>query len=150
MTKTHALIAMGVEMAAGRIMADDGYPSWDEIRSMAYNSGSLPPGARGLTSAQMGVLARLGQGMPMWLDWPGLEDACVTPMKSTYRVVNIERVTTWDEPSVVKTLVYAMEGDADGAPQMCDAHMGVNRITNRLENPRRSTLMDIEELKTKL
>ena len=27
MTKTHALIAIGVEMAAGRIMTDDGYPS---------------------------------------------------------------------------------------------------------------------------
>ena len=50
MTKTHALIAIGVEMASGRIMADDGYPSRDEIRSMAYNSGSLPSGARGLTT----------------------------------------------------------------------------------------------------
>ena len=86
----------------------------------------------------------------MWLDWPGIEDACVTPMRSAYRAVNIERVTTWDEPSVVKTLVYAMEGDVDGVPQMCDVHLAVGRITNRLENPLRSTLMDIEELKSKL
>ena len=43
-----------------------------------------------------------------------------------------------------------MEGDADGAPQVCDAHLAVDRITNRLENPIRPTLMDIEELKAKL
>ena len=96
MTKTHALIAIGVEMAAGRIMTDDGDPRWDVISSMVYNSGSLPKGARGLTNAQAGVLARLEQGVPMWLDWPDLEDACVTPMRSAYlhRGVNIEGVTT--------------------------------------------------------
>ena len=44
MTKTHALIAIGVEMAAGRIMTDDGYPSWDVISSMVHNSDSLPEG----------------------------------------------------------------------------------------------------------
>ena len=80
----------------------DGYPSWDVISSMVYNSDSLPEGARGLTSAQAGVLARLGQGMPMWLDWPDLDDACVTPMRSAYRAINIERVTTWDQPSILK------------------------------------------------
>ena len=44
MTKTHALIAIGVEMAAGRIMTDDGYPRSEEINSMAHTSDSLPEG----------------------------------------------------------------------------------------------------------
>ena len=70
------------------MVADGGYPSWDVISSMVYNSGSLPKGARGLTNAQAGVLARLGQGMPMWLDWSALEDAFVTPMRGQLIVLS--------------------------------------------------------------
>ena len=117
---------------------------------MVHTSDSLPEGARGLTDAQAGVLARLGQGMPLWLDWPDLEDAFVTPMRSAYRVVDIETVTTWDQPSVLKNLVYAVKDDSGETKRLCDAQLAAARITNRLENPLRSTLMDIERLKAML
>ena len=150
MSKTHALIAIGVEMAAGRIVTDDGYPSLDEINSMVHTSDSLPEGAGGLTDAQAGVLDRLREGMPMWLDWPNLEDAFVTPMRSAYRVVDIATVTTWDQPSVLRTFVYNFKDESGETKHLCDAQMSVPRITNRLENPLQSTLMDIERLKALL
>ena len=149
-TKTHALIAIGVEMAAGRIMTDDGYPSLEVLNSMVHTFDSLPEGAGGLTDAQAGVLDRLREGMPMWLDWPDLEDAFVTPMRSAYRVVDIATVTTWDQPSVLKTFVNDVTDDSGETKRLRDAQLAAARITNRLENPLRSTLMDIERLKKML
>ena len=149
MTKSHALIAIGVEVAAGRIVTDDEWLSEAELDKIQNTSDSLPPGARGLTNAQCGVIGALPY-MPMWLDWPELENAFVTPLRSAYRVVNIAQVTSWDDPPVCKSILYTSDDDRAGAPAMCDAHLAVPRITCRLENPLRSTLMDLEELKAKL
>ena len=65
-------------------------------------------------------------------------------------MVNIAKVTNWDDPPVCKSILYTSEDDRAGAPAMCDAYLAVPRITCRLENPLRSTLMDLEELKAKL
>ena len=74
----------------------------------------------------------------------------MTPMRSAYRVVNIGRVATWDPPSILKNLVHAVNDDAGETKQLCDAQLAVDRITTRLENPLRSTLMAIERLKATL
>ena len=64
----------------------------------------------------------------MWLDWSDLEDTCVTPMRSAYRVVNIERVATWDQPSILKNPVCAVKDDAGETKQLCDVQLEVDRI----------------------
>ena len=71
-------------------------------------------------------------------------------MRSAYRVVDIVTVTTWDQPSILKTFVYDVTDDSGETRRMCDAQLAAARITDRLENPLQSTLMDIERLKARL
>ena len=83
------LIALSVEIAAGRITTDDGLPSANEVRHMTHGSSRLPSGSFGLTVAQAEVIEGLRAGHRMWLDWPELEDSSVVPLRSKYRHVPI-------------------------------------------------------------
>ena len=83
------LIALSVEIAAGRITTDGGLPSAAEVRHMTHGSSRLPRGSFGLTVAQAEVIEGLRAGHRMWLDWPELEDRSVVPLRSKYRHVPI-------------------------------------------------------------
>ena len=65
-----ALIALSVEIAAGRIATDGGLPSAAEVRHMTHGSSQLPRGSFGLTVAQAEVTEGPRAGHRMWLDWP--------------------------------------------------------------------------------
>ena len=61
----NALIALSVEIAAGRIATDDGLPSAAEVRHMTHGSSRLPRGSFGLTVAQAEVIEGLRAGHRM-------------------------------------------------------------------------------------
>ena len=60
-----ALIALSVEIAAGRITTDGGLPSAAEVRHMTHGSSRLPRGSFGLTVAQAEVIEGLRAGHRM-------------------------------------------------------------------------------------
>ena len=136
-----ALIALSVEIAAGRITTDDGLPSAAEVRHMTHGSKKLPSGAFGLTVAQAGVIEGLRAGHRMWLDWPELEDGSVVPLQSKYRHVPILTARNWRQPVQWKTIEF--DGNTD-------ATLAVDIILNRLEQPFNSAHMKIGTLRRKL
>ena len=132
-----ALIALSVEIAAGRITTDDGLPSAAEVRHMTHGSSRLPRGSFGLTVAQAEVIEGLRAGHRMWLDWPELEDCSVVPLRSKYRHVPILAAADWRQPMQWKVVEF---GD------MTDAQLAVASILLRIEQPFGSTLMKIDAL----
>ena len=136
-----ALIALSVEIAAGRITTDDGLPSAAEVRHMTHGSSRLPRGSFGLTVAQAEVIEGLRAGHRMWLDWPELEDGSVVPLRSKYRHVPILAAADWRHHMQWKTVEF---GD------MTDAKLAVAIILFRIEQPAGSTLMKIDALRRKL
>ena len=65
-------------------------------------------------------------------------------------VTGIVYEPAWDQPSVLKNLVYAVTDDSGETKRPCDAQLAAARITNRLENPLQSTPMDIKRPKAML
>ena len=91
MSRCQALIVIAVEIAAGRIVTDDGYPTPPELDGMREGSSTLPAEAKGLTAEQARVMVGLMTGGMLWLDWPKLEDGSVTPLESEYRTVHVQQ-----------------------------------------------------------
>ena len=81
------LIALTVEIAAGRLVTQDGLPSRAEVAVMTHGSGKLARGQFELTRAQ--------EGHALWLDWPALEMEEIGPLESAYRHVPIELESDW-------------------------------------------------------
>ena len=135
------LIALSVEIAAGRITTDDGLPSAAEVRHMTHGSKRLPWGSFGLTVAQAEVIEGLRSGYRMWLDWPALEDRSVVPLRSKYRHVPILAARNWRQPMQWKTVKFGSN---------TDAKLAVATILNRIEQPFGSVHMKIDSLRRKL
>ena len=135
------LIALSVEIAAGRITTEDGLPSAAEVRHMTHGSKRLPWGSFGLTVAQAEVIEGLRSGHRMWLDWPALEDRSVVPLHSKYRHVPILATRNWRQHMQWKTVKF--EGNTD-------AKLAVAAILNRIEQPFGSIHMKIDSLRRKL
>ena len=135
------LIALSVEIAAGRITTDDGLPPATEVRHMRHGSSRLPRGSFGLTVAQAEVIEGLRAGHRMWLDWPELEDRSVVPLQSKHRHVPILAARNWRQPMQWKVVEF---GDKT------DAQLAVTSILNRIEQPFGSTFMKIDSLRRKL
>ena len=62
------MIALTVEIAAGRLATHDGLPSRAEVAAMTHGSGKLARGQFGLTRAQGDVVEGLRKGHALWLD----------------------------------------------------------------------------------
>ena len=135
------MIALTVEIAAGRLVTHDGLPSRAEVAAMTHGSGKLARGQFGLTRAQGGVVEGLREGHALWLDWPALETEEIGQLESAYRHVPIELESDWRRRARWKVVDFT---------GLKDAKLAQAIITMRLEQPYNSKLMKIGALRTML